>query len=523
MAMTGNHSPRHSSDNHQSRRATRLPASSPWNQVVCGESEPVAAVPSSSTEDFPSAAAPVEDFSSSATESSDNGGAAKRPVWNKPSPNGAAAAAASEVRPEMDANSWPLPSESTRAATKSESLKGLLDGSSVPQSQGLGSMSSSSPSQREVSDNASTNSVVPARQKSTKHHSSNASSNGGHMQHSASQVSIAATGSRNSSPKDHTQRSGFASHDHPQQRNSFRNRNGGQHQRGDGSHHHNYGNRHDQDWNNNRTFGSRDTHVPPRVVPRFIRPPPPPNSAQFFHPSPMRPFGSPIGFHELAPQLVFVAAPPPPPDSLRGVPFVPPMPHHSLFFTGPDPQLHNKIVNQVDYYFRELTVDIPQLVYCSNENLVKDTFLRQNMDDQGWVPIKLIAGFNKVMHLTDNIQVILDAIRTSSVVEVQGDKIRRRNDWRRWIMHPPVQFSNATTIGVLNPDMLAEQVHNIALETSDYDGAGGPDVLPDTSRHRSTFRDLQLSTSEGPGPGQVGIQEAQITPFQEEIRAVNVL
>lgn len=238
-------------------------------------------------------------------------------------------------------------------------------------------MSSSSPSQREVSDNASTNSVVPARQKSTKHHSSNASSNGGHMQHSASQVSIAATGSRNSSPKDHTQRSGFASHDHPQQRNSFRNRNGGQHQRGDGSHHHNYGNRHDQDWNNNRTFGSRDTHVPPRVAPRFIRPPPPPppNSAQFFHPSPMRPFGSPIGFHgmvfchddffqymnllwwlysfpELAPPLVFVAAPPPPPDSLRGVPFVPPMPHHPLFFTGPDPQLHSKIVNQVDYYFR---------------------------------------------------------------------------------------------------------------------------------------------------------------------------
>lgn len=134
MAMTGNHSPRHSSDNLRSRRATRLPASSPWNQVVRGESEPVAAAPSSSTEDFPSAAVPVDDFSSSAAESSDNGGAALRPVWNKPSPNGAAAAA-SDVRPEMDANSWPLPSESTRAATKSESSKGLLDGSSVPQSQ----------------------------------------------------------------------------------------------------------------------------------------------------------------------------------------------------------------------------------------------------------------------------------------------------------------------------------------------------------------------------------------------------
>ncbi|TKY70303.1 La-related protein 1B [Spatholobus suberectus] len=306
---------------------------------------------------------------------------------------------------------------------------------------------------------------------------------------------MAATGSRNSSTKDHSQRSGFVSNDHPQQRNSFRNRNGGPHHRGDGGHHHNYGNRRDQDWNNNRSFSGRDAHVPPRVVPRFIRPPSPPNSAQFFHPSPMRPFGSPIGFHELAPPLVFVAAPPPPPDSLRGVPFVPPMPHHPLFFTGPDPQLHSKIVNQIDYYF-------------SNENLIKDTFLRQNMDDQGWVPIKLIAGFNKVMHLTDNIQIILDAVRTSSVVEVQGDKIRRRNDWRRWIMPPPVQFSNATTLGVLNPDMLAEQVHNIALETSNYDGAGGLDVLPDTSQHRSTFADLrsplQLPTSEG--TGQVGIR-----------------
>jgi len=159
----------------------------------------------------------------------------------------------------------------------------------------LGSASSSSSLQREVSDNTSTestNSVASTRQKSVKNHSSNASSNGGQ----SPQASVAATGSHNSSPKDHTQRGGFVSNDHPQQRNSFRNRNGGPHQRGDGSHHHNYGNRR-QEWNNNRSFGSRDTNVPPRVVPRFIRPPPPPNSTQFFHPSPMRPFGGHIGFH----------------------------------------------------------------------------------------------------------------------------------------------------------------------------------------------------------------------------------
>jgi len=140
MAMTGNHSPRHSSDNHQPRRAARLTASSPWNQVVRGESEPVAVPPSSSpaapyqvTEAFHSTVSTADDFSS-AVESSDNGGAAKRPVWNKPSPNGAAA---SEAQPVIDALSWPALSVSTRAAMKSESAKGLLDGSSVPQLQVL--------------------------------------------------------------------------------------------------------------------------------------------------------------------------------------------------------------------------------------------------------------------------------------------------------------------------------------------------------------------------------------------------
>lgn len=157
--------------------------------------------------------------------------------------------------------------------------------------------STPSSSQRQVSENASVNNTALTRQKPVKHNGSNASSNGGHPQQSAPQVSIAAVGSHNSSPNDHPQRSGFVSNDHPQQRNSFRNRNGGPHQRGDGSHHHNYGNRRDQDWNTHRNFNGRDMHMPPRVAPRIIRPPPPPNSAQFIHSPPLRPFGSHIGFH----------------------------------------------------------------------------------------------------------------------------------------------------------------------------------------------------------------------------------
>lgn len=36
---------------------------------------------------------------------------------------------------------------------------------------------------------------------------------------------------------------------------------------------------------------------------------------------------------------------------------------------------------------------------CSDDNLVKDDFLKSNMDDQGWVAISLIAGFPRVSHL----------------------------------------------------------------------------------------------------------------------------
>lgn len=52
-------------------------------------------------------------------------------------------------------------------------------------------------------------------------------------------------------------------------------------------------------------------------------------------------------FSELAPPMVYV-------DSLRGMPIVAPIPPPAVFFPPPDPQLHAKIVNQIDYYFRYL-------------------------------------------------------------------------------------------------------------------------------------------------------------------------
>ncbi|KAL3031699.1 hypothetical protein AAZX31_02G043200 [Glycine max] len=367
--------------------------SSPWSQIVA------AAAPPSSTSPPPP---PVVDASvavnSPPTEDSDNGGGnnvitGKRPAWNKPSN-----AASSSV---IGADSWPLPAESARAPTKSpspspspsEMTKTSTDISSLPPPlQGSGSVTPSP--QRNVRDNANAdNNTVQTHQKSFKRSNSNTSSNGGHHppQMSGPQGPIAPAGSHNynSSPKEHQPRAGFFPNDHLPQRNSFRYRNGGgPHQRGDGHHHHNYGGRRDQDhrgnqdWNNHRSFNGRDNFMSPRFGPRFIRPPLPPNPAPLFPPPPpLHPYGGSIGFPELPPQMIYV--PPPPLESMRGVPFVSPIPPNAMFFQPSDNQLHTKIVNQIDYYF-------------SNENLVKDIYLRRNMDDQGWVTINLIAGFKKV-------------------------------------------------------------------------------------------------------------------------------
>ncbi|XP_007046622.2 PREDICTED: la-related protein 1C [Theobroma cacao] len=503
-----NHSP---SSPNQSHRATRV-VSSPWTQIVRGESEPIAGVPlspSTSSSSSPLAAvieppvnAAVEEEGVENGGSGPNGNAGKRPAWNKPS-NGAA-----EFGAVMGAHMWPALSESARVFSKSssDSSKASPDGSSspaVPVSQGSGNALSSS-SQKQVSNNVNSNSnatpnnAMPVRQRLMKRNSNNSASNGGLTQPQPQPQGPVAEATANNPSRDHIQRGGFVSqphsggNDHPHPRNSFRNRNGGPHPRGDGSHHQNYGGRRNQDhgnqdWNG-RNFNSRDGHMQPRVVSRLMRhppPPPPPNTAPFITPPPVRPFGTPMGFPELPSHVYLLPAPPP--ESLRGVPFVAPMPQ--VFFPAPEPQdhqLHARIVNQIDYYF-------------SNENLIKDTYLRQNMDDQGWVSIKLIAGFKKVSFLTDNIQLILDALRSSTVVEVQGDKVRKRIDWMRWIMPPSVQFPTMS-----GQDMLVSRVQNISLDqrTANQSGARSQeDAYADGLSGRSLSGDFsnqsRLFNSEG--------------------------
>lgn len=93
----------------------------------------------------------------------------------------------------------------------------------------------------------------------------------------------------------------------------------------------------------------------------------------------------------------------------------------------PEPELTGqaKLLKQIEFYF-------------SKDNLCADVWLRQRMDQEGWVDISLIATFKKVREITDDLQsaslqYIIEAIQSSSMLEVQGDKVRRQNDWHTWV------------------------------------------------------------------------------------------
>ncbi|GJV38078.1 la-related protein 1C-like protein [Tanacetum coccineum] len=190
-----------------------------------------------------------------------------------------------------------------------------------------------------------------------------------------------------------------------------------------------------RDHHGSRSPTPRDVHMqhqmgpPPR--PPFIQPP--------FMPPPLRP--SPMGY-EMGPYYV-----PTLPEPYRsGAPTLPHGAPGTMFMPRMDSPFQDPILKQIEYYF-------------SDDNLAKDNFLRSHMDSEGWVSLTVIAGFHRVsivffsllsfsfeyssddadlschvQQLTEDIQAIVNSLKNSSIVELLDDKMRRRNDWRKWIL-----------------------------------------------------------------------------------------
>uniref|UniRef100_A0A3B5L5M5 La ribonucleoprotein 1B n=1 Tax=Xiphophorus couchianus TaxID=32473 RepID=A0A3B5L5M5_9TELE len=88
--------------------------------------------------------------------------------------------------------------------------------------------------------------------------------------------------------------------------------------------------------------------------------------------------------------------------------------------------------------------------YFSNHNLERDFFLRRKMDTQGFLPISLIASFHRVQALTTDVNLIIEALKSSTEVELVDERIRCKTEPERWpIPTPPVVGSPRTDFSQL--------------------------------------------------------------------------
>ncbi|KAI9470058.1 MAG: hypothetical protein EXX96DRAFT_588641 [Benjaminiella poitrasii] len=79
------------------------------------------------------------------------------------------------------------------------------------------------------------------------------------------------------------------------------------------------------------------------------------------------------------------------------------------------------IMQQIEYYF-------------SIDNLCKDVYLRKQMDSNGFVDLSFVANFNRVKGLTTELDLIREALDNSQIIEIKGDKLRKREGWETWLM-----------------------------------------------------------------------------------------
>ena len=68
------------------------------------------------------------------------------------------------------------------------------------------------------------------------------------------------------------------------------------------------------------------------------------------------------------------------------------------------------------------------------------------MNEEGWIPISIIAAFNRVKALTMDTAMITEVLANSTVVEMNGEKIRKKDDWKTWCIP-----QNATTTSSTPP------------------------------------------------------------------------
>uniref|UniRef100_A0A0K0DSE9 HTH La-type RNA-binding domain-containing protein n=1 Tax=Strongyloides stercoralis TaxID=6248 RepID=A0A0K0DSE9_STRER len=96
-------------------------------------------------------------------------------------------------------------------------------------------------------------------------------------------------------------------------------------------------------------------------------------------------------------------------------------------------ELKNLIRKQIEYYF-------------SVENLLKDFYLRRKMRPDGYLELSLIAHFPRVSSISQDMELIIEALLESNKVTLSADKqyIRTAFEPERWRLAPPSEDGEQT-------------------------------------------------------------------------------
>lgn len=185
------------------------------------------------------------------------------------------------------------------------------------------------------------------------------------------------------------------------------------------------------------------------------------------------------------------------------------VPYMGTFFYNSSNYLNNSnlkdyIKKQIEYYFSE-------------ENLERDFFMRRKMDAEGYLPVTLIASFNRVQGLTNDLTLVVEAINDSDKLELSnGFKVRTKHEPTKWpirekgsLGQPPVKIGPlVTTIKDTNSENLNP---NVAEFVPQKDKADDKSSDEKSAEEEKSWREVKRKTKESKGK-----KETKVKSFERE-------
>ncbi|XP_035827497.1 la-related protein 1B isoform X2 [Aplysia californica] len=159
-------------------------------------------------------------------------------------------------------------------------------------------------------------------------------------------------------------------------------------------------------------------------------------------------------------------------NTIQNLPRVPPINPPVMLGVDPNLYLQDALLNllgQTSMFYESATNTYPPETlrhqieyYFSEDNLVKDLFLRKKMDTDGWVRLELLRSFNKVKELKADQKSLIQCIKASDKLQLSDNEeyVRTLNSPELWpikddfsgSMPPPPAVQRVAAMSTLHSD-----------------------------------------------------------------------